>query len=124
MEVLSKMISGGGVPFYFFIQLLKLYNVEMKCECKGRSLVVFFSSVWLVRWVFVDVWLVRQEWEGLWLLMRLGCCGYSHVWKPWVELSHIGYLRGRREMEPCDQRTHSGRNLFQLDLLKGMNSTL
>lgn len=49
MEVLSKMmISGGGVPFYFFIQLLKLYNVEMNCECKGRSLVVFFSSVWLV----------------------------------------------------------------------------
>lgn len=32
-----------------------------------------------------------------WLLMRLSWCGYSHIWKPWVELSHIGCLRGRME---------------------------
>lgn len=51
-----------GVPLYFFIQLFKLYYLEMKCECKGRSLVVFISLVLfglLWWWVFADVWLVR-----------------------------------------------------------------
>lgn len=99
MEVLSKMtISDGGVPLYFFTQL-KLYNLEMKCECKGRGLVVFIYSVWLVLVVGICGCMVSEAGVGLWLLMRLGCCGYSHIWKPWVELSHIGCLGGRREME-------------------------
>jgi hypothetical protein len=60
----KKMISDDGVPLYFFIQLFKLYNLEVKCECKGRSLVVFiylvlFGLFWW--WVFAEVWLVRQE---------------------------------------------------------------
>lgn len=66
---------------------------------EGTWLCLSVSSVWLVLVVGICGCMVSEAEVGPWLLMRLGCCGYSHIWKSWVELSHIGCLGGRREME-------------------------
>lgn len=100
------MIGAGSVTLYFFTQLFELYNLEMKYECRGRSLVPFS----LLRWVFAGVWLMRPEWvpvvreAGLvwvWPYMdALGGAVPNRVFgKNAFRNTTCGCLGGRRERE-------------------------